>query len=158
MNWKQAFVLGLIAPGSWDGGEPVAYLYNGVRLPKLPEVDGCEKAGINYSSAGSETQGWRMANLFLSENPGIRIKYSNMATGKVVHYQLVNSNAIKDEYVRKELGVHENVTEAEVWTYCEEYEYTEPGGVGGSEWTNYDILKEDGSVYRTGSNPIPVYE
>ena len=141
----------------------VGYMYNDVGpLPKLPEVEGCEFAGIVYSSAGSETEGWKLVGLSLSENPGIRTKsgyfYVIHATGKVRYYQLVNSNAIKDEYVRKELGVHDNVTEAEVWTYCEEYEYTEPGSVGGSTWTNYDVMNEDGSTYMVGSEPVPVYE
>lgn len=36
MNWKQAFALGLCSVGEYKG-EPVAYLFNGVRLPKLPE-------------------------------------------------------------------------------------------------------------------------
>ena len=40
MNWKQAFVLGLCAPGVGGGQkEATMYSYNGVVLPKLPEWD-----------------------------------------------------------------------------------------------------------------------
>lgn len=37
MNWKQAFALGLCSVGEYKG-EPVAYLYNGVRLPDISTV------------------------------------------------------------------------------------------------------------------------
>lgn len=39
-EFKLYLALGLCAPGVWGGQkEPIAYLYNGVRLPKLPEWD-----------------------------------------------------------------------------------------------------------------------
>ena len=30
--------------------------------------------------------------------------------------------------------------------------------VSGSSWANYDILNEDGSIYLSASDPIPIYE
>lgn len=49
MNYKQAFALGLIAPGT-VGREPVAWLYNGVRLPKIPSVAGYEYNAVLVDS------------------------------------------------------------------------------------------------------------
>lgn len=46
-EFKRYLALGLCAPGVWGGEkEPVAYLYNGVRLPKIPVVEGYEFASI----------------------------------------------------------------------------------------------------------------
>lgn len=140
MNWKQAFVLGLISPGAWDGkGEPVAYLYNGVRLPKLPEWD---KTAYPYAVIISNGDDY-----YLGYGS---IKLTAGSTGRVTLSLLGSS------YSTKKLVDGQWITPDD---------YLEIN-IGTPVWANYDVYYTDsetagtlaGTLLLSASDPVPVYE
>lgn len=142
MNYKQAFAVGLIAPGVMAVREPVAYLYNGVRLPKLPESE--------------------LPNAALFVNPTYGTYQLYFTADK---YRL-QYHFFSLESVANGGGYQQYVIEDGNWTLLNE------GAFGSSlasqhssadydvAWSNYDVIDydEDGAVYLSASEPIPVYE
>ena len=129
MNWKQALALGLCSVGEFKK-EPVAYLYNGVRLGKLPVVEG-------YPYAVISTLFGRKALLLAQQAP-----YFDSSTSKV----RIPGNSILYGY----FGIS--------WDY--NGEATSRAFDGDSLiWTSHDILNDtDGSVFLKATAPVPVYE
>lgn len=131
--------------------EPVAYLYNGVRLPKLPEWD---RETYPYAAIGKD---WS------SVTPGVPIG---------THYVL------KVFAVPRSVGSDGSLSfniPAIGWTYyndawCAMTEYTEDNSTEGADgtyfasflygpyWANFDLVTEDGTTILSASDPIPVYE
>ena len=142
MNLKQALALGLCSVGEFKK-EPVAYLYNGVRLGKLPVVEGYPYAFIaelklirtDYVLVLSQT------------NP-----YYSDSTDSVV-FSGGNSMLYQRDY---------SYTQGEnVWTLNSgESERRAFSCSNISDlWANTDILNDtDGSVFLKATDPIPVYE
>ena len=116
---------------SQPGKEPVSYLYNGVRLPKLPEWD-----REMYPYAVILDTGWLKKLWF-----GAEVYYSGSAVG-------VRGGYI-DYYCTSDMsGWNESTGGTEVLI-----------AVGTNvDWTNFDVLGENGEVVLEASNPIPVYE
>lgn len=144
MNWKQAFALGLCSVGAYaEQKEPVAYLYNGVKLPPLPEWD---KTKYPYAYIALHT-GRQYARLVcMSVEPVTTSSGSSEYTG-------ANPRGEDIEYLVAEV----RVTDASWW------ELTRLTGTPNCDlerllWTNYDVLRTDGTVYLFASDPIPVYE
>jgi hypothetical protein len=112
---------------------PVAYLYNGVRLPALPEWDRSvypyamiEKYTVFMSSA-------YILRVFAEyDDSGAEISYSNAMWSQA---DLVNS-------AWGEWTAHDGGTKKR----------------SAIIWSNFDILNEDGTVYMPKSEPVPVYE
>lgn len=148
-SWLTGFALGLAGkslPYSKVIREPVAYLYNGVRLPKLPEWD---KTVYPYVYIDCNTGGdGRYRAWFLSEkmhSGAFGIKTYPEGT-ICMFFRLVDG----------------------VW----EFEETDSEGGWPSIdvpldpiWTNYDYLdynpysdEPDGTVLLAASTPVPVYE
>lgn len=119
--------------------EPVAYLYNGVRLPKLPEWDkeAYPYAVIDWYEGGFGVAFWRLY-LFpvnLSGNGdsailpgGITYCWYNYKTEEDTAWEYTASATPNNETVFVPI------------------------------WTNTDILNEDRAVYLAKSDPVPVYE
>lgn len=151
---KLGLALGLTTMGRWRGG-PVAYLYNGVRLPKLPKIVGLDAPLYEYQlieEEGDTSDRW----------------YQLMSTT----YPCFNSDGQMDM---------PNGSNSEKWGTSEYVpEEVDSGWIGGTSglvgdsfyesntakdipssrviWANYDILNEDGSVFLKASTPIPIYE
>lgn len=117
---------------------PIAYLYNGVRLPKLPEWDKetYPYAYIGERSGSAEYQG----QIVLWFTKG-EAKISSSGT---TIYNLSQSNA--QYYLYEENTNKWNGFEYSLMAHMKVF------------WTNTDIINTDGSVYCAASNPIPVYE
>ena len=118
--------------------EPVAYLYNGVQLPYLPDWD---KSKYPYA--------WLDGNLY-----GERWSIDLVVSAKPLLYRS-KSNEINTGDCAFRYWVFENG----VWEEMSEYP---DGGVlilEGLIWANHDVLYEDsGEVYFAASEPVPVYE
>lgn len=119
---------------------PVAYLYNGVRLPALPEWD---------------REAYPFATIFYND---VQKLYAlNMTTQGIL---------FKDgKWSHGYTGYYESCTmdEGETdWGKIVKYGASGSSGsvVWSTEvvWTNYDLYDTDGNLYMTKSNPVPVYE
>lgn len=132
MNWKQAFSLGLLAPGEWGGrGEPVAYLYNGVRLPKLPETD------LPYKVIGHNSGG----------------VYRLYAAEAAAYSDITVMIPVPCLYWYRRDGKNSWTFGGEITNASGAYFHAE-----NCDWANHDILNNDGSVFLPASDPVPVYE
>ena len=127
-------------------GEPVAYLYGGVRLPKLPEWD---KVAYPYAYIVdwhliSESIPEGAITLYLCSSPW----YADTSTAfcKTLLYGTVISYAINGDS----------------WEYNTTTTYESGKDVANRKtvvWCSVDILKlADGSVFLAATKPIPVYE
>ena len=131
------YALGLSGkPLPLSGGEPVAYLYNGVRLPKLPEWD---KEAYPYAGIFSMSVGF----MFRALSP--------------TAYYFQNG----DEWT---LGSFDGNLSSTKYNDKDNWgrlsHDTSYGGLPAPVliWTNFDFMNEDGSVYLAASEPIPVYD
>ena len=130
--------------------EPVAYLYNGVRLPDIRMV---------YTDERAE----QFPYAFIS-------KYSDDYKLYAFSYKQVHSSPYYDEgggiYISSAGKEAHLDSELSQWVF-----WWGTGGLSGITteradgtvateivWANYDILNKDGSVYLAASDPIPVYE
>ena len=120
--------------------EPVAYLYNGVRLPKLPEWD-------------REKYPYAVLREMVSETTPYAVYYSKQqptlnSSGKVFICSLAYPGVVTYcDYTDGALAWRSTNTSLLTST-----------SVDGVFWTNTDILNEDGSVWLAASDPTPVYE
>ena len=139
-------------PSVPDQPEPVAYLYNGVRLPKLPEWD---RETYPYAVIyGTESNGNLVYALDVYSTP---LRLTTKSSGSV--YLGVNSSG---EYWGVSMYGYP-------WSDEPRNTFENYGGrmISGTDsgsmqydivWANSDVLNEDGSVYLAASDPIPVYE
>lgn len=123
---------------STDDREPIAYSYNGVILPALPELP----QGYMCSAICNDTKGEPSVLLFTNKtlyekNECVYIPFG----ANVWMYELGNGEWITDSYL------------VFVWDVKEQ----DSDGFA-IVWTNTDILNENGSVYLAASEPVPVYE
>lgn len=148
MNGKmRSCVMGLIlgqfsSPLPEAQKEPVAYLYNGVRLPKLPEWDR-EKypfAYIDHWVSGEYV-------LYLMENPTITrdddLDWVYFKIGENICFILQNGVDAWTPY--KSSNATNNV-----------FVYN-GGALDACVWSNFDIECDD-VMYFAASEPVPVYE
>lgn len=164
-SWLTGFALGLSgAPYPYSAPVPVAYLYNGIRLPALPEWDR-EKYPyfivLPYIS-GSTFNPQNMTMLYLSTS-----KFSR----KVFVKESVLSGEYNDYWFYAETDgdavyyTYQPSTETE-WT---RHEYRDTEFLAGElafNYSNADVCLanfdvknyDDGTVYLPAAEPIPVYE
>lgn len=125
-------------------GEPVAYLYNGVRLLKLPEWD---KVAYPYAVIDQSTlSGIYRLHLFehlpfaIKTDSG-RYKYGAM-DGSTYVYMGTCASSWTDGWLTD--GAY----------------YEDVDGISTKNilWTSFNLLYADGSVCLAASDPIPVYE
>lgn len=136
-SWLTGFALGFSGkPLPLNTGKKiVAYSYNGTVLPKLPEWDRemyPYAVIVKYQYAPN----WRF--LFFSALP---------------LEQNGNNFTVPADYIRYEI---QDITTGTEWVYVGTGETY--GGTGWAMWANTDILKADGTLYLSASEPIPVYE
>lgn len=128
----------------------MAYLYNGVRLPKLPEWD--KKAypsAVISMTKQTLTNRYNPAGLYLL--PELIVEMSDSG---IFH---ITTGAVGAIYARVDVDNDGNSTEMQ-WpdfTPCSEQGNIALGNV---RWTDTDIYKPDGSLYMAASEPIPAYE
>ena len=135
---KQTFMLGFIAGVTSVGGEvqkePVAYLYNGVRLPKLPEWD---KTAYPYAALGTSNKGYTL----VLERSEITVTSNGLFSGSTMLGNVI-FNLSDAEWVKSANTISVSVT---------------------AVWTNTDLFVHvDGNktdtVYLTASEPVPIYQ
>ena len=155
-SWLTGFALGYAGRPLPVLGEAAYYLYNGVKLPKLPEWDR-EK----FPYAVIEYCGDRM---------GYRTLYCFSEPKQLVYSDSLNAWRLYipdgEVYLRSYRGIYAN-TEDEARDFLENAEYPEPTEKTGAEWlaqasellwANYDIYDADGNLHLSTSNPVPIYE
>lgn len=147
-DFQTAIVCGLMSKGRELKGNkiPIAYLYNGVQLPKLPEWD---KSKYPYAvirsyrslvSTNPITYADKYALYIMSVRPYKKSGYENLGISADGYLRSVTcANGAWGEF-----GAEVSINTA--W-----------GGYI-PFWTNTDILNEDETVYISASEPIPVYE
>lgn len=138
--WLVGFTIGLASKGSpWSKAtqkEPVAYLYNGVRLPKLPEWDREAYPYAVITKIGDEpdTYSYRViadaAPIVATATgyPSYKFKY-----GKWYEYDLSTGLAWIDR------------STSHVTNY------------GRIVWANENVADKEGNVYMAKTEPVPVY-
>lgn len=142
--------------------EPVAYLYNGVRMPPLPKWD---KTAYPYATIHSlrywvpDTPQYGMvigATLTITTVPVRAIGDALWATvdGDAIIYRINTVGGVTDDdWVRREDEDFSFVGNSE------NYDGEVNGGGSNLTWSNYDVLDYvTGEVELAASEPIPVYE
>lgn len=146
-SWRTGFELGLAGfsfPYSKPRRKPTAYLYNGIRLPALPEWD---REKYPYAAIGKWLDVYQ---LYLSTVP---LTYRNAVpniwyfdateNGEALVYQTTTDTMIWEEQTRKEFTAGQAVYVT----------------VGEPHWADYDIYHyTSGNVALAASDPVPVYE
>ena len=137
---KTSFTLGWLVGKQIAGmrmvkGEPVAYLYNGVRLPALPEWD---MEVYPYAVIHDYNDFLVLTSKpFLTPNESVFGDYVSIEKCSLKRYKLTDG----------------------AWVYYDEAE--ESGASVGYDnliWSNHDIPGLDVTVYLEATDPIPVYE
>ena len=143
----------------------MAYLYNGNRCPDICSVYTPELqkefpfAIMSYRDASFLTQGLYIGDLFLLSDQvyydwAINGGGPYFGSGTLQRFQFVT---MYDDVVASGSSMFGiKVTEANKWVYVETKEFDELSW--SIKWSNYDILKNDGSVHMKASDPSPVYE
>ena len=153
MNWKQAFALGLCSVGAYaEQREPVAYLYNGVRLPPVPKYDKTKYPYAAIARAHSPSHYWFVVSqapmwMFDSESAlgGTREVFDyDVPAMRCVLY---TADSEWTELTEQTTAINIVLTD---YTYSSNY--TEA-----FVWANHNIEK-NGSVRITATDPVPVYE
>ena len=117
-------------------------LYNGVKLPKTPTVEGCPYAAFAAVESTPDTY-----ELILSENKGVINSNGRVyfAAGKLCSYAYTTSQDIADA-----LGISKGEW---VLLFSDTTDYD---WAAVPLWSNHDILNTDNSVYLAASDPIPL--
>lgn len=112
--------------------QPIAYSYNGVILPALPEWD---REMYPYAFIGH--------NFIMTP-----ILY--------VASEITHGYDDYDYWVAYGVRIATYDGTANAWTESDGAESYQ--NVSRIDWANFDVLNEDGSVYLSASEPIPIYE
>lgn len=145
----QDFLSGMASAAASRGvlrREPIAYLYNGVQLPGLPEWD-------------KET--YPYALIVVNPEPFAVVPYTKVLASKFPFVWMDYGFTAFANSSQTDSYVHSVINEGE--TEWSEVITVSQNGVStnGEEtviWANHDILNEDGSLYLAASEPIPIYE
>lgn len=126
-----------------EPAEPVAYLYNGVRLPELPELD---KTVYPYAMITSSYEGEWVLLWYAKEIGQLYVgTYPSGTTYKCFPLTAPYGLFELSDGTWEDRGINNNDQSFKIEGY-------QP------LWTNFDLLDVDGSVYLAASDPIPVYE
>ena len=120
--------------------KPVAYLYNGVRLPALPVVEGYDFTLLQQLNS-------RWYKVWVTkEQP-----YVEQGTYGLI-MQFPSNSFLWDNYDEDALGSY-------VDRWLDEGEVSPIDQTASSfVWSNTNILNEDETVYLAASDPVPIYE
>ena len=117
-----------------DKIKPIAYLYNGIQLPPVP--DDWDEETYPYLIMQNSTYLWMYdANVFVVNAAGGLISTGNV---KVKRYSLRNG----------------------IWVHTDNFEWGAISITSATtiKWSSIDILRVDGTVYLAASDLVPVYE
>ena len=118
--------------------EPIAYLYNGVQLPGLPEVEGY---ALIYAVVGVSPTSYRLLIMdFIPEHQDyihVSTTYDQAyGTGNYAVYSISNNE----------------------WVHTDDKTVTDGTFAKGRwKWSNVDLSDADGNVALAASDPVPVY-
>lgn len=160
-DWRKSFLTGLSLgltgmPLPFAQREPVAYLYNGVRLPKLPEWD---KTAYPYAVIGQCLSDGREFDYELT-------LYPNPATISDTTWWDGVSNMLVQKPYAPVYCYYFSIGDAD-WRNGTLTDYdvgiVTPVSINGGNfpliWSNTALkMESDNSVYLAGSDPVPVYE
>ena len=141
-SWRAGFELGLAGfsfPYSKPHRKPTAYLYNGIRLPALPEW---ERGVYPYVYISNGFAGIGRSYVYFKN-----VKYGKTDGGN--HCIIVPAGTGMS-------GLYSNDQWKEPTVTTEDERMTVPNST--LIWANFDVLNEDGTVYLAASDPVPVYE
>ncbi len=121
----------------------VGYSYNGTVLPKLPEWDktAYPYAYIGYQTMSLGTMTWNRYYLYVSTQPFF-VKPSGY-TGTIEDGHAV---------------VYMTQLDMTLWKDWDAYETNSESLCRDPTWANYDMFNEDGTLFLSASDPVPVYE
>lgn len=124
--------------------QPIAYLYNGVRLPALPEWD---REKYPYATI------WSSALFgYMSDDYGFVVTSAPLHVVKGTGSIFLKSTG---EVVARACAYDK---ETETWKQLSEEATVTYSKSGGVRWANYDVLYADGTTCTEKSEPIPIYE
>lgn len=127
-------------PIRWPSREPVAYLYNGARLPKLPEYDQTEYPYAFISVNKNNPEKKMLYVLAVEATHGEAYMGGGALSGNA---------KLRYDY-----------TDGGAWS--EPTDQTDKSILGTSfytpVWSNYEMLRSNGEVWLSASEPVPVYE
>lgn len=166
-SWLTGFALGLagkplpLIPVSKK--EPIAYLYNGVRLPKLPEWDRemypyAVIEGYVDEQFEATPNSYKKRYLFVSKEPFIVRPGSGISTKDCLFLEpLSNVPHWTVNYGENDGGW---VAEDEGYLYNDRCVYDPwlSNNKNRFMWSNHDVLKTDGTIWCAAYDPIPVYD
>lgn len=151
-SWISGLVIGLASnpvPMNKIDKIPVAYLYNGVRLPPLPDVDRTKYPFV-YIWYNTAFQG------------GYCVIFSSVTFHRIfVHYDILDSDGW--QMLANEDG---NIIRYFMWLSKGEFAWELNASesilrddVQGDDpiWANYNVLDENGETVLAASEPVPVY-
>ena len=129
-------IFNLMKPVLTEEPEPIAYSYNGVVLPPLPEWD-------------KETYPYAFINasigkvLKVSKEPALYGPYKPVGGASLIYWGANKTSVLSNG----------------VWGSFGEESDSSNSASTSKIWSNHDIINtEDGSVYLAASEPVPVYE
>lgn len=121
---------------------PVAYLYNGVRLPPIPNSNNLLCLMVSYDNF-SGSSGTKNYYAWVSSAPWQKA---------VLGYQMTETGS---GYC------YAYDADTDSWAYASKWEndvYPPVFSPMNPMWTNQAVLNKDGTVYLEASDPVPVYE
>lgn len=134
-------------------GEPTAYLYNGVQLPPLPEVEGYEYRFMTIAVTSSSTSAYLYCSnvpIYKNDVASLFASVISKADGEAICYPctVLPDGTVTEDWHRYENG-------DKTFTADAKFAVTNTGSI---KWANYDMLNySDDSVYLAASEPVPVY-
>lgn len=154
--FKIGLSLGLCGKALPWKAEPVAWLYNGVRLPKLPEWDKetYPYAFMTVMATSSNTSAYLYCSpvpIYKNDNGGLISSLITKQDGTVICYtcSLLSDGTVFEDWTRYENGDKSVVSDASFIVI----------NTALIKWSNYDMLNySDDSVYLAASEPVPVYD
>ena len=152
MGWKAG---NWVARQRGKAKPPVAYLYNGYRLPPLPEWD-------------REKYPYIMMNWFNDSGKPLSscLLYAFSKPYHLTHYRTLYDDyticppedetilCSKSRYINGVYSPFSDMLESP----SETYPYNQNGLTSNPDWANYDVLNKNGTLYLAASEPVPVYE
>ena len=121
----------------------VGYSYNGTKLPELPTWDktAYPYAYIGYKTMSLGTTTWNRYYLYVSTQPFF-VKPSGYTGTKEDGHAVVYMTQL----------------DMTLWKDWDAYETNSESLCRDPTWANYDMFNEDGTLFLSASDPVPVYE
>ena len=149
-SWLTGFVLALAGKplGMGAGKTPVAYLYNGIRLPALPEWDKVKYPyACIFNYYHDEFDG---SSAYLALLPEIVHYHGTLGDG--TPYTAIDQTGMVLYTFAEFAGDTQ-------WNYYPDTEYYKSIiPYGDVVWANFDVVDEAGTKYLSASAPVPVYK